>query len=130
MNDCVVPLLLDAERDERTCQSSGRIKRIGVNLYILNCDCFCPCVAEEESEPEEEEGEKEKEETSGEDAKEPRDSGCFESSENLESVREEPKMEEEVENHEPESEQPQESQTEQLENVQEQLEGLTVDEGS
>ncbi|XP_063342060.1 SAM and SH3 domain-containing protein 3 [Pelmatolapia mariae] len=86
--------------------------------------------SEDESEPEEEEEEKEKEETSGEDAKEPRDSGCFESSENLESVREEPKMEEEVENHEPESEQPQESQTEQLENVQEQLQELTVDEGS
>ncbi|XP_030595176.1 SAM and SH3 domain-containing protein 3 [Archocentrus centrarchus] len=89
--------------------------------------------SEEESGPEEEE--EEKEERSGEDTKEPRDSGCFESSENLESVPEEPKTEEEPENHEPESEQlqseqPQETQTEQLETVQEQLKQLTVDEGS
>ncbi|XP_040904550.1 SAM and SH3 domain-containing protein 3 isoform X2 [Toxotes jaculatrix] len=91
--------------------------------------------SEEESEPEEEER------RSGEDAKEPRDSGCFESSENLESVREEPKTEEEElhnkasdeqaneksEEDEQKSEQ-EENQTEQLEAVQEQLQELTVDE--
>ncbi|XP_069550379.1 SAM and SH3 domain-containing protein 3 [Brachyistius frenatus] len=68
---------------------------------------------EEDSEPEEEE---EEEVRSGEDAKEPRDSGCFESSENLESGREEPKTEEQQEA--------------QLEAVQEQLLELTVDEAS
>ncbi|XP_069027963.1 SAM and SH3 domain-containing protein 3 [Embiotoca jacksoni] len=68
---------------------------------------------EEDLEPEEEE---EEEVRSGEDAKEPRDSGCFESSENLESGREEPKTEEQQEA--------------QLEAVQEQLLELTVDEAS
>lgn len=88
-------------------------------------------VAEEETESEEREGQ------SGEDAKEPRDSGCFESSENLENGREEPKTEEDLqfeaaeektnqdtEKHEEESEQ----KDEQLETVQEQLQELTVDE--
>uniref|UniRef100_A0A3P8S8S3 SAM and SH3 domain containing 3 n=1 Tax=Amphiprion percula TaxID=161767 RepID=A0A3P8S8S3_AMPPE len=83
--------------------------------------------SEEELEPEEEE-------RSGEDAKEPRDSGCFESSENLENGREEPKTEEEAnqetEEHEQESGESEEIQTEQLEAVQEQLQELTVDEGS
>ncbi|XP_008273966.1 SAM and SH3 domain-containing protein 3 [Stegastes partitus] len=83
--------------------------------------------SEEESEPEEED-------RSGEDAKEPRDSGCFESSENLENGREEPKTEEETnqgtEDHEQEPTEPGETQTEQLEAVQEQLQELTVDEGS
>lgn len=92
------------------------------------------CVAEDESEPEGEDG-------STEDAKEPRDSGCFESSENLENGREEPKTEEgtkkESSEQEETSEQQEEKQTqqleavpEQLEVVQEQLEELTVDEGS
>ncbi|XP_073343093.1 SAM and SH3 domain-containing protein 3 [Pagrus major] len=88
-----------------------------------------------ESEPEEEDG-------SGEKAKEPRDSGCFESSENLESGREEPKTEEDLRDDEASEEQTnqvaekqeqqeeEEKQTEQLEAVQEQLQELTVDEGS
>ncbi|XP_071313606.1 SAM and SH3 domain-containing protein 3 isoform X2 [Trachinotus anak] len=86
--------------------------------------------SEDESEPGEEE------DRSGEDAKEPRDSGCFESSENLENIREEPKTEEEeeqttneeAEKHEQETER-EENQTEQLAAVQEQLQELTVDEG-
>lgn len=83
--------------------------------------------SEDELEPEEED-------RSGEDAKEPRDSGCFESSENLENGREEPKTEEEANQetgeHEQESGESEETQTEQLEAVQEQLQELTVDEGS
>lgn len=97
---------------------------------------FLPLLAEDESEPEEEN-------RNGENAKEPRDSGCFESSENLENGREEPKTEEEVqdkvseeqtsqeeEKQEQETEQQEENQTEQLDAVQEQLQELTVDEGS
>lgn len=91
---------------------------------------FVSRVAEEESEPEEED-------RSVEDAKEPRDSGCFESSENLENGREEPKTEKELqddasetEKQEQESEQQEENQTEQLDALQEQLQELTVDEGS
>ncbi|XP_075337836.1 SAM and SH3 domain-containing protein 3 isoform X2 [Odontesthes bonariensis] len=85
--------------------------------------------SEGESEPEEEEDDK-----SGEDPKEPRDSGCFESSENLESGREEPKTEDkmskETEKSNQESEETEtETETEQVEAVQEQLEELTVDEG-
>nr|XP_020446167.1 SAM and SH3 domain-containing protein 3 isoform X2 [Monopterus albus] len=87
--------------------------------------------SEEESEPEEE--------VDKSDAKEPRDSGCFESSETLESGREEPKAEEELQDEaseeqtnqeaeEQESEPDEEKQTEQLEVVQEQLQELTVDE--
>ncbi|XP_053179703.1 SAM and SH3 domain-containing protein 3 [Scomber japonicus] len=84
--------------------------------------------SEDESEPEEEV-------RSVEDAKEPRDSGCFESSENLENGREEPKIVEEETNKESSeqeeaSEQQEEKQTEQLDTVQEQLEELTVNEGS
>ncbi|XP_044060997.1 SAM and SH3 domain-containing protein 3 [Siniperca chuatsi] len=90
--------------------------------------------SEEESEPEEEN-------RSGQDAKEPRDSGCFESSENLENGREEPKTEEDLqdeaseeqtnqEKHEQETEQQKENQGEQLDALQEQLQELTVDEGS
>ncbi|XP_033488435.1 SAM and SH3 domain-containing protein 3 [Epinephelus lanceolatus] len=88
--------------------------------------------SDDESEPEEED-------RSGEDAKEPRDSGCFESSENLESGREEPKTEEELQdgaseeqtNQEAENhEQQEENQTEQLDALQEELQELTVDEGS
>ncbi|KAM9356547.1 SAM and SH3 domain-containing protein 3 [Symphorus nematophorus] len=95
--------------------------------------------SEDESEPEEEN-------RSVENGKEPRDSGCFESSENLESGREEPKTGEEEEElqdeaseeqtnqeakeQEQETEKQEENQTPQLEAVQEQLEELTVDEGS
>ncbi|XP_037833442.1 SAM and SH3 domain-containing protein 3 isoform X2 [Kryptolebias marmoratus] len=78
------------------------------------------------------EEDEEEEEKSGEDAKEPRDSGCFESSENLESGREEPKTEEESkqETEEQESEESEQTeQLEQLEDVQEQLQELTVAEG-
>lgn len=86
---------------------------------------------EDESEPEEQE-------RSEEDAKEPRDSGCFESSENLEPKAEEElpaeaseeQTSQEAEKQEPETEEQEEEQTEQLEAVQEQLQELTVDEGS
>ncbi|KAI3351599.1 hypothetical protein L3Q82_020438 [Scortum barcoo] len=93
----------------------------------------------------EEESEAEEEDRSREDAKEPRDSGCFESSENLESGREEPKAEEELQDEaseaekeekeseqqeEKQTEQQEEKQTEQLDALQEQLQELTVDEGS
>ncbi|XP_034545089.1 SAM and SH3 domain-containing protein 3 [Notolabrus celidotus] len=75
--------------------------------------------SDEESEPEEEE------KRSVEDSKEPRDSGCFESSENLESG---PKMEEEQTNQkEEECVQQNDEQTEQLNEVQEKLQELTVD---
>ncbi|XP_026213987.1 SAM and SH3 domain-containing protein 3 [Anabas testudineus] len=87
--------------------------------------------SDEESESEEQEGQ------SGEDAKEPRDSGCFESSENLENGREEPKTEEELQfevseektNQPPDTEkqESEEGDEKQLETVQEQLQDLTVD---
>lgn len=93
-------------------------------------------VAEDDSEPEEESRSEEK-------VPQPRDSGCFESSENLESRREEPKTEEGLEdeaseeqtNQEEEEEQEQRQEQEenpkqQLDAVQEQLQELTVDEGS
>ncbi|KAK5608841.1 hypothetical protein CRENBAI_019644 [Crenichthys baileyi] len=85
--------------------------------------------SEDESEPEEE-----VEESSAENSKEPRDSGCFESSENLESGREEPKTEEDESNQETEkqeekSEETHEVQPEEVEVVQEQLQELTVDDG-
>lgn len=84
--------------------------------------------SDDDSEPEGEE-----EERSAENSKEPRDSGCFESSENLESVRDEPKMEEEESNQETEkreekSEETHEAQSEELEAVQEQLQEMTVNE--
>ncbi|XP_059202336.1 SAM and SH3 domain-containing protein 3 [Centropristis striata] len=85
--------------------------------------------SEDESEPEEED-------KPGENAKEPRDSGCFESSENLESGREEPKTEEELQNGaseeqtDQEESEKQEQPTEQLDALQEELQELTVDEGS
>ncbi|XP_041799513.1 SAM and SH3 domain-containing protein 3 [Chelmon rostratus] len=86
--------------------------------------------SEDESEPEEENRSEEKD-------KEPRDSGCFEISENLESGREEPKTEEDLQDEASEEQtsqeaekHEQENQTEQLDAVQEQLQELTVDEGS
>ncbi|XP_028272647.1 SAM and SH3 domain-containing protein 3 isoform X2 [Parambassis ranga] len=83
--------------------------------------------SDEESEPEEED-------RSVEDSKEPRDSGCFESSENLENGREEPKTDKETnkdtENPDEEESEQHKAETEQLETVQEQLQELTVDEGS
>ncbi|XP_068447565.1 SAM and SH3 domain-containing protein 3 isoform X2 [Clinocottus analis] len=84
--------------------------------------------SEDESEPEEED-------RSGEGDKHPRDSGCFESSENLESRREERLQDgaseeqtnpEEAKTHK----QQEEKQTEQLDALQEQLQELMVDEGS
>ncbi|XP_074505515.1 SAM and SH3 domain-containing protein 3 [Sebastes fasciatus] len=91
----------------------------------------------------EDESEPEVEVRSGEDAKEPRDSGCYESSEILENGREEPKREEDAsaseeqtnqEEKEAEKQEQEEKQTEQLgalqEQLEEQLEELTVDEGS
>lgn len=97
--------------------------KIILSCSLLKCDSLCPRVADDESEPEEEG-------RSGEDAKEPRDSGCFESSENLESGREEPKMEDEASEEAEKHEQQEEKQTEQLDALQEQLQELTVDEGS
>ncbi|XP_041846028.1 SAM and SH3 domain-containing protein 3 [Melanotaenia boesemani] len=80
--------------------------------------------SEEEAEEEEEEKDK-----SGEDPKEPRDSGCFESSDNLENGREELKTEDETNKESEKQEQkPEETQSEQLEAVQEQLQALIVDE--
>ncbi|XP_054453400.1 SAM and SH3 domain-containing protein 3 [Anoplopoma fimbria] len=83
----------------------------------------------------EDESEPEAEDRSGEEDKEPRDSGCFESSENLESRREEPKTEEEEEGLQGEASEEQTNQEEaeeheQLDALQEQLQELTVDEGS
>lgn len=80
--------------------------------------------AEAESEPE-------VEDKSGD----PRDSGCFESSENLEGGREEgnkegPLAEQEKEEHVEEGHQQKEEQNQQLDAVQQQLEELTLDEGS
>lgn len=72
--------------------------------------------SEEESEPEEDRSE--------EDSKEPRDSGCFESSENLESG-----AKTEVETNQTEEKQQEKEQTEQLDTIQEQLQELTVNEG-
>uniref|UniRef100_A0A3P9MQE8 SAM and SH3 domain containing 3 n=1 Tax=Oryzias latipes TaxID=8090 RepID=A0A3P9MQE8_ORYLA len=80
--------------------------------------------SEEESEPDEEE-------ESNKAREEPRDSGCFESSENLEGGREDPKaekMDQEIEKQEQESEE-KEHQTQEVDAVQEQLQELTVDEG-
>lgn len=79
-----------------------------------------PRAAEDESEPDDED-------TSGGDDKEPRDSGCFESSECLEGRRGE--ASEEQANRE-EAEKRGETQTEQLDALQEQLQELEVDEGS
>lgn len=89
--------------------------------------------SEEESEPEEED-------RSGENAKEPRDSGCFESSETLEGGREEAKTEEEEEEEtqeetseeksNQEAEECEGNQTDELDAVQEQLEELRVEENS
>ncbi|KAM4586960.1 SAM and SH3 domain-containing protein 3 [Fundulus diaphanus] len=81
---------------------------------------------------EDESGPEKEEEGSAENSKEPRDSGCFESSENLESGREEAKTEEDVSNQETEqqeekSEETHEVQAEEVEAVQEQLQELTVD---
>ncbi|KAG7518930.1 SAM and SH3 domain-containing protein 3 [Solea senegalensis] len=109
--------------------------------------------SDDESEPEEEKEkekvveEEEEEEEKKEDAKEPRDSGCFESSENLENGREEPKTdggdeasedkthkkgaekEEGGEKHDQESGGQEEKRTDPMEAVEEQLQELTVDDG-
>lgn len=81
-------------------------------------------VAEVESEPEEE----------GKDSNHPRDSGCFESSENLEAGREEGNKEEQLEEQIKEMQvkegHKEEEQNQQLDAVQQQLEELTLDEGS
>ncbi|XP_007569741.1 SAM and SH3 domain-containing protein 3 [Poecilia formosa] len=85
--------------------------------------------SEDESEPE---GDEEEEDRSAENSKEPRDSGCFESSENLENGREEPKTEEEESSQPTEREEEKSEETREagdLEAVQEQLQELAVDEG-
>lgn len=87
-------------------------------------------VAEDDSEPGDENN-------SGENVVQPRDSGCFESSDTLEGRREEPKMEEglkdeasEEQMKQEEEEQEQREGDEQVDDVQEQLQQLTVDEES
>lgn len=87
----------------------------------------CVFVAEVESEPE-------AEDKSG-DSNHPRDSGCFESSENLEGGREEGNKEEPLEEQEKEEQveeghQQEEEQNQQLDAVQQQLEVLTLEKGS
>lgn len=84
-------------------------------------------LAEEDSEPEEEDKSR--------DSKHPRDSGCFESSENLASGREESNKEGPMEEQEQgerveERLQQEEEQHQQLAAVQEQLEEVKLDEGS
>lgn len=80
-------------------------------------------LAEEESEPEEEDKSRDQ----------PRDSGCFDSSEILENGREEANKEEVLEEQVEEGQQQEEEEEEQhqqLDAVQEQLEELTLGEGS
>ncbi|XP_043983814.1 SAM and SH3 domain-containing protein 3 [Gambusia affinis] len=78
----------------------------------------------------EDESDEEEEKRPAENSKEPRDSGCFESSENLENGREEPKTEEEESNQQTKKEEEEETQEAgDLEAVQERLRVLTVDEG-
>lgn len=67
----------------------------------------------------------------------PRDSGCFESTDNLEGRREEPKTEEDLGDQrseeqmkQEEEEQEQREEGEQVDDVQQQLQQLTVDEES
>lgn len=79
-------------------------------------------LAEEDSEPEEEDKSR--------DSKHPRDSGCFESSENLASGREESNKEGEQGERVEERLQQEEEQHQQLAAVQEQLEEVKLDEGS
>lgn len=88
------------------------------------------CVAEDDSGPEDEN-------KSGENAVQPRDSGCFESSDTLEGRREETKTEEGLGDEasqelikQEEEEQDQREQDKQVDDVQEQLQQLTVDEES
>lgn len=91
------------------------------------CFVLAYFVAEVESEPEVED--------KSEDSNHPRDSGCFESSENLEGGREEgnkegPLEEREKEEQVEEGQQQEEEQKQQLDAVQQQLEELTLVEGS
>lgn len=88
------------------------------------------CVAEDDSEVEDET-------KSGENAVQPRDSGCFESADTLEGRREEPKTEEELGDERSEEqvkqegeEQEQREEAELVDDVQQQLQQLTVDEES
>lgn len=88
------------------------------------CFVLAYFVAEVESEPEVED--------KSEDSNHPRDSGCFESSENLEGGREEGNKEGPLEEREKEEQvqQQEEEQKQQLDAVQQQLEELTLVEGS
>lgn len=112
----------------------SKCNKVQQPLFVRVFKIFFLHAAEDESEHEEQE------DRSEEDAKEPRDSGCFESSENLENGREEPKPEEELqfeasdeklnqEEQEQETERKEEAQTEELEAAEAQLQELTVDDG-
>lgn len=82
---------------------------------------------------EDDDSEEEDENKSGEKAVQPRDSGCFESSDNLEGRREEAKAEEgltEEQMKQEEEEQERREEDQQVDDVQQQLQQLTVDEES
>ncbi|XP_059918917.1 SAM and SH3 domain-containing protein 3 [Gadus macrocephalus] len=72
------------------------------------------------------ESDSEEEASAESESKQIRDSGCFESSENLATLREEPRTETKVLHEETEEETEQEEQTEKLDEVQQELEDLTV----
>ena len=76
--------------------------------------------------PAEGESDSEEEATAKSNSKQIRDSGCFESSENLATPREEPKTEAKVLHEESEEETEKEDQTALLEEVQHELQDLTV----
>lgn len=106
-------------------------------MHIIITAFILSRVAEDDSEVEDEN-------KSGEKAVQPRDSGCFESSDNLEGRREEPKTEEGLGDERSEEKMKQEEQQEQeqredeqvddvqqqVDDVQQQLQQLTVDEES
>ena len=76
--------------------------------------------------PAEAESDSEEEASAESESKQIRDSGCFESSENLATLHEEPRTETKVLHEETEEETEQEEQTEKLDEVQQELEDLTV----
>lgn len=97
-------------------------------MYIIITAFILSHVAEDDSEGEEEN-------KSVENAMQPRDSGCFESSDNLEGRQEEPKTEEglgdegsEEQMKQEDEEQEQREEAELVDDVQQQLQQLTVDE--
>ncbi|XP_056130808.1 SAM and SH3 domain-containing protein 3 [Lampris incognitus] len=89
---------------------------------ILNA-CELLRDSEDESDPDEQERPEDKSEN-------PRDSGCFESLENMENGREEPKQENLQEQNQQTSEEQDKEQTDQADSLQEQLQELALGEGS